>query len=76
MSGDGRSSRTSTRTRPPPTAESCGGKKINLIQRDDNLSAQVAVSALQEMISKFDIKGVIFAGLLDDIYACKRLVQQ
>jgi branched-chain amino acid transport system substrate-binding protein len=53
-----------------------GGKKINLIQRDDNLSASVAVSALQEMISKFQIKGVIFAGLLDDIYACKRLVQQ
>ncbi|MCA1727280.1 MAG: ABC transporter substrate-binding protein [Actinobacteria bacterium] len=53
-----------------------GGKKIHLIQRDDNLSASVAVSALQEMISKFQIKGVIFAGLLDDIYACKRLVQQ
>ncbi|MEX2459386.1 MAG: ABC transporter substrate-binding protein [Actinomycetota bacterium] len=53
-----------------------GGKKINLIQRDDNLSAQVAVSALQEMISKYQIKGVIFAGLLDDIYACKRLIQQ
>jgi branched-chain amino acid transport system substrate-binding protein len=53
-----------------------GGKKLNLIQRDDNLSASVAVSALQEMISKFDIKGVIFAGLLDDIYACKRLIQQ
>jgi branched-chain amino acid transport system substrate-binding protein len=53
-----------------------GGKKINLIQRDDNLSANTAISALQEMISKFQIKGVIFAGLLDDIYACKRLVQQ
>jgi branched-chain amino acid transport system substrate-binding protein len=52
------------------------GKKIALIQRDDNLSAQVAVQALQEMKTKFDIKGVIFAGLLDDIFACKKLVQQ
>lgn len=53
-----------------------GGKKINLIKRDDNLSAQVAVSAVQEMITRYDIKGLIFAGLYDDIYACKKLVQQ
>jgi branched-chain amino acid transport system substrate-binding protein len=53
-----------------------GGKKIALIQRDDNLSAQVAVQALTEMKTKFDIKGVIFAGLLDDIFACKKVVQQ
>jgi branched-chain amino acid transport system substrate-binding protein len=53
-----------------------GGKKIALIQRDDNLSAQVAVQALTEMITKYDIKGVIFAGLLDDIFACKKVVQQ
>lgn len=53
-----------------------GGKKLALVQRDDNLSAQTAVSALQELITKFDIKGVIFAGLLDDIFACKKLVQQ
>lgn len=53
-----------------------GGKKLALIQRDDNLSAQTAVSALQELVTKFDIKGVIFAGLLDDIFACKKLVQQ
>jgi branched-chain amino acid transport system substrate-binding protein len=53
-----------------------GGKKIALIQRDDNLSAQVAVQALTEMVTKFDIKGVIFAGLLDDIFACKKAVQQ
>ncbi|MGH2739274.1 MAG: ABC transporter substrate-binding protein [Actinomycetota bacterium] len=53
-----------------------GGKKLNLIQRDDNLSAQVAVAALQEMKTKFDIQGIIFAGLLDDIFACKKLVQE
>ena len=53
-----------------------GGRKIRLIARDDNLSAQVAVSALQEMITRFDIKGVIFAGLYDDIYAAKKLLQQ
>lgn len=53
-----------------------GGRKIRLIQRDDNLSAQVAVSAVQEMITRFNIKGLMFAGLLDDIYACKQLVQQ
>jgi branched-chain amino acid transport system substrate-binding protein len=53
-----------------------GGKKLALIQRDDNLSAQTAVSHLQELVSKYDIKGVIFAGLLDDIFACKKLVQQ
>jgi len=53
-----------------------GGKRLALIQRDDNLSAQAAVSHLQELVSKFDIKGVIFAGLLDDIFACKKLVQQ
>lgn len=53
-----------------------GGKKITLIQRDDNLSAQVAVAAVQELKTKFDIKGLIFGGLLDDIFAAKRLVQQ
>jgi branched-chain amino acid transport system substrate-binding protein len=53
-----------------------GGKKINLIKRDDNLSAQVAVSAVQEMITRFNIKGLIFAGLYDDIYASKKLIQQ
>src|SRR5688500_1484736 len=50
------------------------GKKITLIQRDDNLSAQVAVQAITEMKTKYDIKGVIFAGLLDDIFACKKVV--
>ncbi|HVE76774.1 MAG TPA: ABC transporter substrate-binding protein, partial [Actinomycetota bacterium] len=53
-----------------------GGRRIKLIQRDDNLSAQVAVSAVQEMITRFNIKGLMFCGLLDDIYACKQLVQQ
>lgn len=53
-----------------------GGRRIKLIQRDDNLSAQVAVQAVQEMITKFNIKGLMFCGLLDDIYACKQLVQQ
>lgn len=53
-----------------------GNRKIRLIQRDDNLSAQVAVSVLQEMITRFDIKGLMFCGLLDDIYACKQLVQE
>ncbi len=53
-----------------------GGRRIKLIQRDDNLSAQVAVSALQEMITRQNIKGLMFCGLLDDIYACKQLVQQ
>jgi branched-chain amino acid transport system substrate-binding protein len=55
-----------------------GGRRVrlNLIKRDDNLSAQVAVSALQEMVTRFNIKGLIFAGLYDDIYACKKLVQQ
>lgn len=53
-----------------------GGRQVRLIQRDDNLSAQVAVSAVQEMITRFNIKGLMFAGLLDDIYACKQLVQQ
>lgn len=53
-----------------------GGKRIALIQRDDNLSAQVAVAAVQEMVTNFDIKGLIFAGLLDDIFAAKKLVQQ
>lgn len=53
-----------------------GGRRIKLIQRDDNLSAQVAVQAAQEMITKFDIKGLMFCGLLDDIYACKQIVQQ
>ncbi|MCA1832544.1 MAG: ABC transporter substrate-binding protein [Actinomycetota bacterium] len=53
-----------------------GGKRINLIKRDDNLSAQVAVSALQEMVTRYRIKGLIFAGLYDDIYACKKLAQQ
>ena len=52
------------------------GRKIKLIQRDDNLSAQVAVSHLQEMITLHDIKGLMFCGLLDDIYACKQLVQE
>ncbi len=50
--------------------------RLNLVKRDDNLSAQVAVSALQEMITRYDIKGLIFAGLYDDIYACKKLIQQ
>lgn len=50
--------------------------KLRLISRDDNLSAQVAVSAIQEMITSFNIKGLIFAGLYDDIYAAKRLLQQ
>lgn len=50
--------------------------KLRLISRDDNLSAQVAVSAIQEMITAFNIKGLIFAGLYDDIYAAKRLLQQ
>src|SRR5437867_4342268 len=40
-----------------------GGKRLNLIKRDDNLSAQVAVSAVQEMITNYNIKGLIFAGL-------------
>jgi len=53
-----------------------GGKKIKLIARDDNLSAQVAVSAIQEMITSHNIKGLIFAGLYDDIYAAKKLLQQ
>ncbi|MEO7804101.1 MAG: ABC transporter substrate-binding protein [Actinomycetota bacterium] len=53
-----------------------GGRRIRLIQRDDNLSAQVAVQAVQEMITRFNIKGLMFCGLLDDIYACKQLVQQ
>jgi branched-chain amino acid transport system substrate-binding protein len=55
-----------------------GGKKykFRLIARDDNLSAQVAVSQIQDMISSFNIKGLIFAGLYDDIYAAKRLLQQ
>ncbi len=53
-----------------------GGRKIRLIARDDNLSAQVAVSAIQEMITRFDIKGLIFAGLYDDIYAAKKLLAQ
>jgi branched-chain amino acid transport system substrate-binding protein len=53
-----------------------GGRKINLVKRDDNLSAQVAVAAVQEMITRFDIKGLIFAGLYDDIYASKKLLQQ
>ncbi|HVF12485.1 MAG TPA: ABC transporter substrate-binding protein [Actinomycetota bacterium] len=53
-----------------------GGKRIKLIQRDDNLSAQVAVSAVQEMITRYQIKGLMFCGLLDDIYACKQLVQK
>src|SRR5688500_15663812 len=52
------------------------GKKIALIQRDDNLSAQVAVQAITEMKTKYDIQGVIFGGLLDDIFACKKVVQQ
>jgi branched-chain amino acid transport system substrate-binding protein len=62
----------------PTGGVNIGGKRyrLNLIKRDDNLSAQVAVSALQEMVSRFDIKGLIFAGLYDDIYACKKLVQQ
>ena len=53
-----------------------GGRKIKLIARDDNLSAQVAVSAVQEMITRYNIKGLIFAGLYDDIYAAKKLLQQ
>ncbi len=53
-----------------------GGRKIKLIARDDNLSAQVAVSAIQEMITRYNIKGLIFAGLYDDIYAAKKLLQQ
>src|SRR5207253_1672507 len=53
-----------------------GGRKIKLIARDDNLSAQVAVSAIQELITRFNIKGLIFAGLYDDIYAAKKLLQQ
>ena len=53
-----------------------GGRKIRLIARDDNLSAQVAVSAIQELITSFNIKGLIFAGLYDDIYAAKKLLQQ
>ena len=53
-----------------------GGKKIRLIARDDNLSAQVAVSAIQELITRYDIKGLIFAGLYDDIYAAKKILQQ
>jgi branched-chain amino acid transport system substrate-binding protein len=53
-----------------------GGKKIKLIARDDNLSAQVAVSAIQEMITRYSIKGLIFAGLYDDIYAAKKILQQ
>jgi len=53
-----------------------GGRRIRLIQRDDNLSAQVAVSAVQEMVTRYNIKGLMFCGLLDDIYACKQLVQQ
>jgi branched-chain amino acid transport system substrate-binding protein len=55
-----------------------GGKryKFRMIARDDNLSAQVAVSQIQDMITSFDIKGLIFAGLYDDIYAAKRLLQQ
>jgi len=53
-----------------------GGKKIKLIARDDNLSAQVAVSAIQEMITSHNIKGLIFAGLYDDIYAAKKILQQ
>lgn len=53
-----------------------GGKKLRIIKRDDNLSAQVAVGAIQEMITRFDIKGLIFAGLYDDIYAAKKLLQQ
>ena len=53
-----------------------GGRKIRLIARDDNLSAQVAVSAIQEMITRFNIKGLIFAGLYDDIYAAKKILQQ
>lgn len=52
------------------------GRRIKLIQRDDNLSAQVAVSAAQEMITRFNIKALMFCGLLDDIYACKQIVQQ
>ena len=53
-----------------------GGKKIRLIARDDNLSAQVAVSAIQELITRYNIKGLIFAGLYDDIYAAKKILQQ
>jgi branched-chain amino acid transport system substrate-binding protein len=53
-----------------------GGRKLRLIARDDNLSAQVAVSAIQELITRFDIKGLIFAGLYDDIYAAKKIIQQ
>lgn len=53
-----------------------GGRKIKLIARDDNLSAQVAVSAIQEMITRYNIKGLIFAGLYDDIYAAKKILQQ
>lgn len=52
------------------------GKKLRLIKRDDNLSAQVAVGAIQEMITRYQIKGLIFAGLYDDIYAAKKLIQQ
>lgn len=50
--------------------------RLNLVKRDDNLSAQVAVSAVQEMITRYNIKALIFAGLYDDIYACKKLIQQ
>jgi len=38
-----------------------GGKKIRLIARDDNLSEQVSVSAIQEMITSYNIKELIFA---------------
>lgn len=50
--------------------------KLKLIQRDDNLSAQVAVSNITEMITRNNIKGLIFAGLYDDIYAAKKILQQ
>ncbi|GAC1408689.1 MAG: hypothetical protein NVSMB57_00300 [Actinomycetota bacterium] len=55
-----------------------GGKRVRLklIQRDDNLSAQVAVSNITEMITRDNIKGLIFAGLYDDIYAAKKILQQ
>ncbi len=50
--------------------------KLKLISRDDNLSAQVAVSNITEMITRNNIKGLIFAGLYDDIYAAKKILQQ
>ncbi|MHB8513035.1 MAG: ABC transporter substrate-binding protein [Actinomycetota bacterium] len=61
-----------------PGGINIGGKrvKLNLIQRDDNLSAQVAVSNITEMITRDNIKGLIFAGLYDDIYAAKKILQQ